>query len=231
MWTLIILIGGIVIYFQFFYKEPKSKNSGQKLRSANSKGQNSEAKKPEVDWIFKREIDQPGVPTAINNYRKVLNGYDYKKIVRSLKGIAKIENEVQRNLGYLQLIEPLAELERNGNFEMNEDMPHLFFEHFFFDLFNFLNGYYPAIGAQGQMKNLEDICRFIPELSGFELSLDDYKFKVRDEILKVIKNNGLIYQKDLKNIDNSNDVMSSLVRYNVLEKGKEGKYVIYKIKS
>lgn len=237
MWTIIILFIGAVVYFSFFYKETKSKNSGQKSRSSYTRKLNSESVKPSFDWVFKREIDQPGVPTVINNYRKVLNGYDYKKIVKSLKGIAQIKDDIQKNLAYLQFVEPLAELERNGNFEMNEDMPHLFFDHFFLDLFNFLNAYYPAIGAQGQMKNLEDICKFIPELNGFEQSLAFGEIQLREEILQIIKKNGFIYNKDLTKNESFKDyslgrnLIYRLIEYNIIEEGKEGRYVIYKIKN
>lgn len=237
MWTIIILIAGIVIYFQFFYKETKSKNSAQKNSSTQSSSQYSEGKKPGTEWVFKREIDQPGVPTIINNYRKVLNGYDYKKIVRSLKGIAKIENEVQRNLGYLTYIEPLAELERKGCFEMFEDIPNYFFDEYLHDVFTFFNEYYPAIGARGQLKNLEDVYNFIPELNGMGAGIDYAEFEAHDEILKTIKKNGIIYAKDMKMMESFNRVnlkeylINRMLSYNVLEKGKEGKYVIYKIKS
>lgn len=230
MWTIIILFVGAVVYFNFIYKKTKSKNPRQKNSSTQSGKQNSEGKKPGTDWVFKREIDQPGVPTVINNYRKVLNGYDYKKIVRCLKGISQIKDEVQRNLGYLQFLEPLAELERNGCFEMNEDMPQLLFEEFSYNLFNFLNQYYPAIGAKGQMKNFEDICKFIPELKGYEESLNFGSFNDRDDILKNLKGKGLIYQKDLSQGNLNNDLISSLVRFDVIEKGKEGRYVTYKLK-
>ena len=237
MWTIIILFIGAFVYFNIFYKETKSKNSGQKRRPTQTRRRNSEAKIPGVDWIFKKEIDQPGVPTVINNYRKVLNGYDYKKIVRSLKGIVQIKNEVQRNLAYLQFVEPLAELERNGNFEMNEDMPHLFFDHFFLELFNFLNAYYPAIGAQGQMRNLEDICKYIPEVNGFEQSLAYGEIQLREDILQIIKKNGFIYNKDLNkderftNYSLGRNLIYRLIEYNIIEEGKEGRYVIYKIKN
>ena len=236
MWSIIILFAVGFVYFNFFYKKTKSNNSRQQIRSTNSKRQNSEGKKPEVDWVFKREIDQQGVPIAINSYRRVLNGCDYKMIVRNLKAIAKINDEVQRNLAYLAYIEPLAELERKGCFDMNEDMPNLFFEYFFHEIFTFLNEYYPVIGAKGQMENLEDICKYVPELKGYPGLIAYGELQLRDELLQIIKKNGFIYGKDLKKIERFNNyslnryLIFRLLKYNIIEKGKDGRLITYKLK-
>jgi hypothetical protein len=221
------------IKFPLFHK----KASSDSLEINTTKpSQNKTAVNISLDsWRFKREIDQANVPTVINSYRKVINVYNYKMIVKALKKIEKIDNPIQRNIAYLRFIEPLAELNRLGYYDVNEDLPTLLFDPFIFDLFTFLSEYYPAIGARGQIKNLEDICNFIPELNGITNMIDYAELDAHDDIIKKINETGFIYAKDLQLIDSFNRVnlkeylINRMLTNNIISKSKDGRLVIYKL--
>lgn len=235
MWF-IIIISAVLVYFLFFHQAPqKGKHASSRRKKTN--GQNIS----ETNWKFACKIDDPNIPPIINAYRKKLSGYDYNKLVKELKTISTIEDEAQRNMAYLQYLEPLAELERKGLFEMNEDMPHFFFEHFIFELFQYLCDYYPAIGATGQIKNLEEIFHYIPETKGFlvdgKLRNSVYsELKARNEIIDKIKGEGFIYKKNLKELESFEQValkeylINRLIQYNQIEPDRKGRYIIYKLK-
>lgn len=236
MWVLIIVVV-IIVYFKYFYNKPQKKASRQNMRSNTTLKKDFKPTKPSPDWTFEREIDQPGVPHTINTYRKAINGYDYKKIVRHLKVISKLIDPIQKNLGYLQFIEPLVELEKNGQFEFNADMPNISLDYLLYDMFNCFNEVYPVIGARGQMENLNDICKFIPELNGWEKNIAFVELELRDRILKSINENGFIYSKDIDKIDGfsnynlNKNLVYRLLNYGIIEISKEGRYNIYKLKS
>lgn len=102
----------------------------------------------------------------------------------------------------MQLSEPLLELVRLKYLEDYE------IENFLSETYTFLIEYYPAIGASGQLKNIQDILNFFPTIPIFQKFLNDafIEIKARKEILKKIKIDGFVYKKDLKEIESFNEV-------------------------
>lgn len=143
----------------------------------------------------------------------------------------------QQDLAYLQFVEPIAELEKSGIlFPDDEYFLDLDVCGYFNPLFENLNTYYLATGAKGQMENLEDICRFIPGLDVFLGWSNLELFKVRDEFLKILNETGSFFHKDLKTFGNQyekqrvENLIGSLVNYNIIKKEKQGHFIVYKPK-
>jgi hypothetical protein len=236
MWFILIILAALAIYFNFFYqKESKKQVKRETTRQPGKKS--IKTNNAANNWIFQRQIDEPGVPPIINTYRKHLNGYTFKRLMKNFKNIETIEDEIQRNIAYLQFVEPIAELERNGMFDDYDEIlfPSYNMDHLYPNVLRFLNEYSPVIGANGQLKNLEDIGNFIPELSDAVEEQAYIELKARNEIISIIKKNGFIYRTDLFELESFKAVhlqeylINRLISYGQIEKDKKGKFLIYKL--
>lgn len=230
MWLIIAIIGA-VIYFQFFHQEPKKKKSGARGSVKRQNNQNYKADIPGINWIFQREINEPGVPPIVNTYREKLNGKSFEYIIKmTYLATEKGENRVQNGHMIMQITEPLLELMRLGYLETHE------VEGLLSVNYDFLIAHYPTYGLIGQLKNLQDMYNYLKGIPILEKSLLNafLEIQVRKEMFKLIKKDGFILNEDLSKIESFNEIefqeslISRLVRSNQIKEEKIGRSITYK---
>lgn len=237
MW--IVIIGVIALFIFFNYKEPKTKKRSA-AKTNQGKRQRPKTDIPGIDWVFKRELNAEGVPPIVNTYRKHLNGKGFEDIVKMIYFATEVEkNQFQSALMFMQISEPLLELMDLKYLERDEIEPLM--KHFF----EILIQQYSIGGAIGQLENIKDLYYFsnrnIPIFEGDlinAISNAKNEAEFRRELLKKLKTEEFVYQKDFKLIKGFDKIESGiynllekLVNTNKIEKSKEGKYVIYKLKN
>ena len=225
-----ILIIAVLVYYLLIH----NKNKTQKRNYSTAPKRKSQSVKKDIlkeDWIFNKEIDSPNIPEIINTYRKHISGYNFEKVKKSISVFKRIKNEINRSQSIIQLIEPMLELSKKDYLEDYE------VDDLLFTVFTFLIEYYPIIGANGQLKNLEDLSKFFPEsvIGDFDFKEAYLELKMRNEIITIIEKDGLLYQKDLVKIENFEKLnlqkyfMHRITELGVIKKEKKGKFVIFVI--
>ena len=238
MWLIIAIIGAVV-YFHFFYQEPKKKKSEAGSSSKRQKIQNSKADIPGINWIFQPNIDAAGVPPIVNTYRKQLNGKTFEEIIKYIYvATHEVKDEMQSSLIFMQITEPLIELQALKYLDWDD------VQYSQKASFEFLIMQYSIAGAIGQLKNIRDLYYFfnkeIPILEADLIRAISYvenEAQFRLALMTKLKTEEYVYQKDFKLIKGYDKIeseiyhlMEKLINTNQIEKSKQGKYVIYKLK-
>lgn len=238
MWLVLAIIAA-VIYFLFFYQEPKKKKSGARNSAKRQKSQDSKADIPGINWIFQRKIDESGVPEIVNTYRKQLNGKTFEEIIKYIYvATHEVNDKMQSSLIFMQITEPLIELQALKYLDWDD------VQYSQKASFEFLIIQYSIAGAIGQLKNVRDLYYFfnkeIPILEADlirAISCVENEAQFRLALMTKLKTEEFVYQKDFKLIKGYDkieseiyDLIKKLINTNQIEKSKQGKYVIYKLK-
>ncbi|WP_319499629.1 hypothetical protein [uncultured Draconibacterium sp.] len=221
MVAVILIIVGVVVVL-YFYRQNKTaeKEKVEVNVQTSRKGEN---------WVFERELGHKGIPPIIETYRKHLIGMNKTQIEESLNVFLGIQDEIEKSQALMQLSEPLMELADLGFIGRSRvDM-------ILINSLQYLLECYPVIGAEGQIRNVQDVYNFCinkdDEAIEFEKVWDE--LAARNELLDIIARDGKIYQKDLKALKCYNQVslkenfMLRMLSYGILERKKEGKFVVY----
>ncbi len=228
---LIAAIIGVIILYSYKTQE-KEKPSGK--RKTTSGKQHKDEDIPGMDWVFKPTIDDPEAPTIVNTYRKSLTGKKFEEIVKMIYIATEVEKDkIISAQMFMQTSEPLLELVELNYLERDE------IEQIMWHYFDALINHYSNIGAIGQLKNIKDMYyyfdRKIPIMES-ELSFAFDKAKFRNELLKKLKKEEFVYQKDFQRMDSYKKlgkrvgIIDGLVNSNKIEKSKQGRYICYKLK-
>jgi len=178
-----------------------------------------------IPKVFNEDPNEEGIPFLVKTYRKFNNGKNQDKLqdlfmYSSSQGM----DNMQSNLFKLQFAEPIAK----GLIGFEPDI----LSYVFSDLLHS----YSISGVIGQIKNIEELINYFPEYSYAKKYVEEayLEIKAKDEILKIIKEEGPILKKDLlprlqyyPKLYLQENFLFRLLTQKVIQTRKRGKFVEY----